>query len=112
MRIYLHDNSNAFRLCLFGELNTPASQELERCWRGALSIVEAGSITIDATGVTAVQEEGVSLLRRMARSGARITVSRVTPAARLLDSLGPVIEKTGGKPRASLFERAKQFWCA
>ena len=109
MRIYLHDNSNAFRLCLFGELNQTASLELERCWLAALSIVEAGTITIDATGVTAIQEEGTSLLKRIARSGARITVSRLAPAAALLGSLGNAIEVTGGERTGSFLDRARQM---
>lgn len=109
MRIYLHDHSNEFRLCLFGELNESASLELERCWRAALSIADVRKITIDATGLTAIGEDGMTLLNRMVRAGTRIAVSRISPAAGLLGFLGPAIEHTAGEARVSFVQRVGQL---
>ncbi len=115
MKIYLHDNSSGFRLCLFGDLNQPAAAELERCWRAALTIVDGRKVVVDGTGLTSVQEDGLRLLARMTFSGVRVTADRLSSGERLLESLGTGLERTGLKPRPTLLARAggglRRLWC-
>jgi hypothetical protein len=115
MRIYLHDNSSGFRLCLFGELNQPATAELDRCWQAALSIVDGRKVQIDGTGLTAIQDDGIRLLGRMTLAGVRVSADRTSTGARLLEFLGADLERTGEEPHTSLFARAstglRRLWC-
>jgi len=116
MRIYLHDNSNGFRLCLFGDLNQPAAAELERCWKAALSIVDGRRILIDGTGLTSIQADGMQLLGRMALAGVQVTADRSSQGASLLEFLGGELVRTRQAPSASLLERAstglRRLWFA
>jgi len=116
MKIYLHDNSSGFRLCLFGDLNQPAAAELERCWRAALSIVDGRKVVVDGTGITSIQDDGARLLGRMTLSGVRVTAERMSAGERLLGFLGPDLQTTNGERRASLLTRAgdgfRRLWCA
>ena len=116
MRIYLHDNSNGFRLCLFGDLNQPAAAELERCWHAALSIVDGRRILIDGTGLTSIQEDGMQLLGRMALAGVQVSANRSSQGAGLLAFLGTELVRTGEEPHPSLLERAstglRRLWFA
>ena len=116
MKIYLHDNSSGFRLCLFGELNEMAAAELERCWRGALSIVDGRTIRVDGTGLSSIGDDGRRLLGRMAIAGTRVNADWSSPAVNLLSFLGPALEKTGQEPNTSVLHRTgtalRRLWCA
>jgi hypothetical protein len=116
MKIYLHDNSSGFRLCLFGDLNETAAAELERCWRGALSIVDGRTIRVDGTGLNSVTDAGRRLLGRMTLAGTRVNADWSSPALGLLSFLGPALEKSGQEPDASILHRTstavRRLWSA
>jgi ABC-type transporter Mla MlaB component len=75
MQIYQHDNSDAFRVRLIGQLNAQAAAELERCWRSASSILGSRPLIIDVSEVAGFDEAGIRLLIRMRDEGALFTAA-------------------------------------
>src|SRR5438270_10883759 len=72
LSITLHDNTQAFRFQLEGELVQSVVAELEGCWRTAASTFGARDLVVDFTRVTHVDQAGEALLRRMRSEGAQL----------------------------------------
>jgi ABC-type transporter Mla MlaB component len=75
MQIYQHDNSDAFRVRLIGQLSAQAAAELERCWRSASSILGSRPLIIDVSEVAGFDEAGIRLLIRLRDEGALFTAT-------------------------------------
>lgn len=72
LSITLHDNSQAFRFQLEGELVESVVAELEGSWRTAASTFSGRPCIVDFSNVTHVDEAGWALLRRMRQDGAQL----------------------------------------
>lgn len=82
LQYYIHDESDAFRLELSGDLSGNGAQSVYQAWRTALSIIGRRPVIIDMTYVDDADERGRSLLRLWRQLGARIVAE--SPNARKL----------------------------
>jgi ABC-type transporter Mla MlaB component len=72
MPLYLHDEANAMRFKIQGELGGSCVTELESSWRTASSVMRGKSLVVDLTGVTSIDKAGEQLLVRMRKEGAHL----------------------------------------
>jgi hypothetical protein len=75
MKIYQHDNPDAFRFRLSGELQGAAVAELDRCWAAASSILKSRPVIVDLSGTAGLDDGGRRLLMRMRDSGVQFTAA-------------------------------------
>ena len=94
LEYFMHDGKNAFRFELAGVLNYEGARRVEQSWRTAASEISDRRLIIDITFVTAVDNQGRSLLRRWHREGAHFVAN--SPASRIL------AESITGAPLAEL----------
>lgn len=71
LKITPHRTGDSMRLMLEGRLAGPWVNELERVWRDSKESI-TGSLVVDLTGVTFIEQEGKGLLSRMWRDGAEL----------------------------------------
>lgn len=69
---FIHDNADAFRLKITGDLAGPAVATLDQVWRTASSVLRGRMFVIDLADVPNADESGRDLLLRWHRIGARI----------------------------------------
>lgn len=74
LRITTETHDNEITLRLEGRLAGPWVDELATCW-GRLSEAACGSVTVDLTGVTFVDEAGKALLSLLGRKGTALRAS-------------------------------------
>jgi len=79
LRITTRNEATATVFVIEGKLISPWAQELEKCWRSAISAEPCGSIPparpilVDLTKVTFIDDGGKQLVARMRQSGVRLT---------------------------------------
>jgi aryl-alcohol dehydrogenase-like predicted oxidoreductase len=73
LRITTHSEDAATVFILEGKLVGPWAQELEKCWRTAISIEPRGPIQVNLAKVTFIDDIGKQLVAQMRRSGVRLT---------------------------------------
>ncbi len=96
MDMYQHDSAAMYRFVLRGDLADDQTQELERAWSTAKSILKGKELVVDVSGITDADDSGVELLSRMRDSGARLTMALPPKSRGVLRSLGlPVAEPRG-----------------
>jgi len=71
LKITPHITGDSTRLVLEGRLAGPWVDELERVWQDSKQSI-AGSLVVDLTGVTYIEQAGKGLLSRMWRDGAEL----------------------------------------
>ena len=71
LKITTHSTPTATRIALEGRLAGPWVEEFERCWNETKKVV-GGSLVVDLTGVTYIEQRGKTLLARMWREGAEL----------------------------------------
>ena len=71
LKITPHKTGDATTLLLEGRLAGPWVDELERVWRDNRESI-TGSLVVDLTGVTFIEQEGKGLLSRMWLEGAEL----------------------------------------
>jgi hypothetical protein len=71
LKITPQRTEDSTRLMLEGRLAGPWVDELERVWQDSRKSI-TGSLVVDLTGVTFIEQEGKSLLSRMWRDGAEL----------------------------------------
>lgn len=78
---YIHDGPQALTLQIRGAVTQGAAAELEQTWLTARSTLAGRELLIDLANVISVDDDGQTVLRRLASHGARfITASRLTDA--------------------------------
>ena len=78
---YIHDGAQALTLQITGDLTQAAANELEQTWLTARSTLAGRDLLVELGNAIAVDAGGQSVLRRLARHGARfITASRLSEA--------------------------------
>jgi aryl-alcohol dehydrogenase-like predicted oxidoreductase len=73
LRITTRNEDAATIFIVEGKLIGPWAQELEKCWRAALSIEPRSPILVNLAKVTFIDDTGKQLVARMRRSGVRLT---------------------------------------
>ncbi len=77
--LYIHDGAQALTLQISGAVTQGSAAELEQTWLTARSTLAGRELLIDLGDVTSVDDDGQTVLRRLASQGARfITASRLT----------------------------------
>jgi len=71
LKITPERTGDSTRLMLEGRLAGPWVDELERVWRDSKESI-TGSLVVDLTGVTFIEQEGKGLLSRMWQEGAEL----------------------------------------
>jgi len=74
LKITAHTTQDATKLTLEGRLAGPWVEELERFWRGNKDSA-TGSLVVDLTGVTFIEQTGKSLLGKMWQEGAELVAA-------------------------------------
>src|SRR5215831_9266090 len=73
LRITTRNEDAATIFIVEGKLIGPWAQELEKCWRAAISVEPRSPILVNLTKVTFIDDTGKQLVARMRRSGVRLT---------------------------------------
>jgi anti-anti-sigma regulatory factor len=78
---YIHDGAQSLTLQISGALTQGAAAELEQTWLTARSTLAGRELLVDLGNLISADDAGQTVLRRLARHGARfITASRLTEA--------------------------------
>ena len=77
LQYYIHDESDAFRLELSGNLSGDGAQSVYLAWRTGLSIVGERPVIVDITFVNEADDRGRVLLNLWQSTGARIVAGSV-----------------------------------
>jgi len=88
MELYLNDSAEKFEIVLDGDLTADAARNLDHAWTTATSILKGKELVVDVSGLTSAGAEGVDLLGRMKRAGARLTAKRSPKSSDLVRFLG------------------------
>jgi len=75
LRITIHEKPSVLNFVIEGELLGPWVKELENCWESVLAAEPPRTLLVDLTAVTFIDCEGIELLTRMRRNGARLLSS-------------------------------------
>ena len=81
LRITMHDDEDAFTFQVEGRLIGDWAKELERCWERALPACGEKSRVVDLTGVLFIDEEGIRVLNKLCREGARFRTAGLLNSA-------------------------------
>jgi hypothetical protein len=96
--------SRSLTLQISGALTQGAAAELEQTWLTARSTLAGGELLIDLGRVASVDNDGQTVLRRLASDGARfITASRFTEA--LAEEVSRRIPELLPAPRPTVWNR-------
>jgi len=101
MQRYLNDSAKTFEFVLQGELTGDAVQSLKHAWITATSILNGKEVLVDVSALTAADAEGIELLYRMTRSGARLRAALPPRSEEFLRSLGVLVAappRRGNRP--------------
>jgi hypothetical protein len=63
-KYYLHDNSDAFRFQLIGQLTAASLAELDGCWRTAQSCIAGRKVCLDLRGLNMIDEPARMWLKK------------------------------------------------
>lgn len=108
MPLYLHDEANAMRFKIRGELGGSCVIELESSWRTASSVLRGKSLVVDLTDVTSIDEAGEQLLVRMQKEGAHLIPESRVGEPNLTGVSGRRAAAQGGRaPFRRLLERLR-----
>ncbi len=71
LRITVHNEEQATRLVIEGELAEPGVEELRKCWKQVVSSPSL-PVLVNLTDLTGIDSAGKELLAQMHRQGARL----------------------------------------
>jgi anti-anti-sigma regulatory factor len=77
LRIIKLGDEQSLTFILAGRLAGEWAPELERCWRQAVATQGTGSVSVDLTEVTFVDDAGKRLLAAMAQAGVELIAADV-----------------------------------
>jgi hypothetical protein len=98
LQYYLHDDPDAFRLELAGNLRGEAVEGVYYAWRTALSILRNRIALVDITFLREVDEQGRALLRLWHRKGAQIVARSQVSRALAEEIVGQPIPTLSARP--------------
>ena len=93
---YIHDGAQALTLQVSGALSQAAAAELEQTWLTARSTLGGRELLVDLGNVFSVDDDGQTVLRRLAVEGARFIT-----ASRLSESLAEDVSRRTPEPLPS-----------
>jgi ABC-type transporter Mla MlaB component len=97
MQYYMHDGSTAFRFTLSGALDIKTTEELERAWRAASTLLGSRLFIVDMSYVTSADAAGRRLLARWYEGGARLIGESSLARALIAEVTGKPCENTEGQ---------------
>lgn len=101
---YIHDGAQSLTLQISGALTQGAAAELEQTWLTAQSTLAGRELLVDMGNLISADDDGQTVLRRLARDGARfVTASRTTEA--LAAAVSRRMPELLPAPRPSLWRR-------
>jgi hypothetical protein len=86
LEYYIHDEQDALRSEIIGDLTGPGVASIDHAWRTADSILENRRVVVGLTAVAEADDDGRHLLLNWYRSGARI-VARSTDSRALAEGI-------------------------
>ena len=100
LKITRHISTGSRHLTLEGRLIGPWVYELEQAWNG-IKQSEGGTIVVDLTGITFIEDNGKQLLSRMWREGAELIATGCCNR--------PIVEQiTGARPSSPANQRSRR----
>jgi hypothetical protein len=109
LEYYLHDEADALRIEIAGDLSGPGVSSIEHAWRTANSVLAGRHLVVGPTAVAEADDDGRGLLLTWHRCGARIIARSMdsrTFAESILGVLVPMPPaKSGWRQRFSDFLR-------
>ena len=100
LKITHHISAGSRHLTLEGRLIGPWVNELEQAWNG-IKQSHGGTIVVDLTGITFIEDNGKQLLSRMWREGAELIATGCCNR--------PIVEQiTGARPSSPAIQRRKR----
>lgn len=107
LQYYIHDEADALRLEIVGDLTGPAVASVDQAWRTAHSVLDGRRVVVGLNAVAAADERGRDLLLRCHRSGAQI-IARSPESRKLAERIvgAPVplsVLKTSSSRRVNKF---------
>ncbi len=100
LKITRHISTGSRHLTLEGRLIGPWVHELEQAWNG-IKQSEGGTIVVDLTGITFIEDNGKELLSRMWREGAELIATGCCNR--------PIVEQiTGARPSSPANQRSRR----
>jgi ABC-type transporter Mla MlaB component len=106
LQYYMHYGPTAFRFELAGDLNHEGAHRLDQDWRRASSAIGDRRLVVDMTFVTDVDGDGLALIIRWHRAGARFVAN--SKASRTL--VESVLGETPLNPASASSSDADQTW--
>lgn len=104
LKIYLHDNSDCFRIQLAGRLEGHDVSEVAGCWETSRSSVSGHSLVLDLTLLETADSAGREWLVKMKQEGAEFRdgsqVSSDPPARFAVEGAPAIQSPETGKPRS------------
>jgi anti-anti-sigma regulatory factor len=98
LKITRHISTGSRQLTLEGRLIGPWVNELEQAWNG-IKQSEGGTIVVDLTGITFIEDSGKQLLSRMWQEGAKLIATGCCNR--------PIVEQiTGARPASPAHQRS------
>jgi hypothetical protein len=86
LEYYIHDEADALRFEIVGNLTGPAVGSVDQAWRTAHSVLDGRTIIVGLTAFTGADESGRDLLLSWHRSGARI-IARSPESRKLAEGI-------------------------
>jgi ABC-type transporter Mla MlaB component len=108
LKIYLHDNSDCFRIQLAGRLEGDDVKEVAGCWETSRSSIVGHPVILDLTRIEKVDSAGRTWLAKMKQEGAEFRDGKqvsTEPPARLMDD-GTRTTSSPDKPKT----RRRRSW--
>jgi anti-anti-sigma regulatory factor len=100
LKITRHTRAGSMHLTLEGRLIGPWVHELEQAWQ-CIKQSEGGSLVVDLTGVTFIEESGRDLLGRMWQEGAELIATGCCNRS--------IVEHiTGSRPSSPVHQRSRK----
>jgi hypothetical protein len=96
LEYYLHDNPDALRIEIVGNLSGAGMASIEHAWRTSNSVLAGRHIVVDRTAVAEADGDGRRLLLSWHRCGARI-IARSMDSRTLVESRGPTGPAASGE---------------
>src|ERR1039457_6787949 len=86
LEYYIHDEADALRFEVVGNLTGPAVASVDQAWRTAHSVLDGRGVVVGLTAFADADESGRDLVLSWHRSGARI-IARSPESLRLAEGI-------------------------
>jgi hypothetical protein len=111
LKFYLHDNADAFRFQLIGQLTEASLAELDGCWRTARSCIAGRKVCLDLRGLSVIDEPARMWLKKfVSEDGAECLVTNTEFFETLRKQLGIACHPVDPPIRSQPLKRRMRVW--